>query len=375
MKSWVNGFYGFLLLVIIACDPENDYEASKGDYIQPFKQNPAYWQYEEKPVLLLGGSPNDNLFQNDNLKSILDSVKAVGGNYLRNTMSSRDSGDVWPFKKLDNGKYNLAKFNSEYWSKFEKFIRLAHEQDIIIQVEIWDPFDYSREPWKENPFNPKNNINYSINESGLDTVYPAHPAADKQPFFHSIPGMGRYSSKLDKIRNFQKARVKKLLSISLNYNNILYCMNNETGTPLKWGKYWIDFAQKEAGKKEKDIYTTDMVDHFFVPASCARCQRIIKDTALYRFLDISQNNSRNMDQAHWDTLQYIIEKRNMFPARPVNNTKIYGGDTTSWGSGTNKDGVERFCRNIIGGCASARHHRPPKGNGLNKYAKASIYCL
>ncbi len=44
----------------------------------------------------------------------------------------------------------------------------------------------------------------------------------------------------------------------------------------------------------------------------------------------------------------------------------------SFGTGTPVDGVERFWRNILGGSASARFHRPDSGNGLNDFAKGSI---
>ena len=37
--------------------------------------------------------------------------------------------------------------------------------------------------------------------------------------------------------------------------------------------------------------------------------------------------------------------------------------------------MERFCRDVIGGCASARHHRPPSGNGLNFKSIANIKAV
>jgi hypothetical protein len=46
-----------------------------------------------------------------------------------------------------------------------------------------------------------------------------------------------------------------------------------------------------------------------------------------------------------------------------------------WGSGGNEHGVHRFWRDLIGGCASARFHRPPSGNGLNARAKASLRAV
>lgn len=36
--------------------------------IQPWPENPRYWQYKGQPVLLLGGSKDDNLFQIPDLK-------------------------------------------------------------------------------------------------------------------------------------------------------------------------------------------------------------------------------------------------------------------------------------------------------------------
>ena len=40
----------------------------------------------------------------------------------------------------------------------------AHNEDqdcnageIVVQIELWDRFDFAREPWQDNPFNPKNN--------------------------------------------------------------------------------------------------------------------------------------------------------------------------------------------------------------------------
>jgi hypothetical protein len=177
------------------------------------------------------------------------------------------------------------------------------------------------------------------------------------------------------IRKYQERFVDKMLFYSLNYDHVLYCMNNETSTNEKWGKYWINYINEKANQKNVNVYCTDMFDNFFKPNSCPNCLNAIKETDIYEFLDVSQNNSRNFNQSHWDTLQWILRRRDKYPLRPVNNTKIYGGMNTTWGSGSNEDGVERFCRNIIGGCATVRHHRPPTGNGLNEKAKASIQAV
>ena len=48
---------------------------------------------------------------------------------------------------------------------------------------------------------------------------------------------------------------------------------------------------------------------------------------------------------------------------------------STWGSGSNEDGIERFVRNVIGGCAAVRHHRPPHGNGLGAKSQACIQSV
>lgn len=57
------------------------------DRIQPYAANSRYWQYQGKPVLLLGGTKDDNLFQIPDLEAHLDLLASVGGNCIRNTMS------------------------------------------------------------------------------------------------------------------------------------------------------------------------------------------------------------------------------------------------------------------------------------------------
>ena len=92
----------------------------------------------------------------------------------------------------------------------------------------------------------------------------------------------------------------------------------------------------------------------------------------YMFLEVSQINSRNFGQDHWDTMLWVMNSRDEYPIRPVNCTKVYGGNMSTWGSGSNDDGVERFFRNVLGGISAVRHHRPPSGNGLNQKAQASL---
>ncbi len=359
-----------MLFGLSDCNPQQDKQSDPSNYIQPYSDNPEYWQYKGQPVLLLGATNNDNLFQSSDIEEQLDLLHSIGGNFVRNTMSSRDSTDVWPFYRQEDGKYNLNKWNSEYWSRFEKLLMLARERDVIIQIEVWDRFDYSTKPWMNNPFNPANNVNYTEEMCGMAIEYQKHAYTDLQPFFHTIKGMPKYSSELELVKKYQEKLVDKMLYYSLNYGNVLYCMNNETSTPSEWGKYWMGYIKNRA--RGKQVYTTDMFDKFFKPNTCEMCKQVIRNPEEYLFLDVSQINSRNYNQGHWDTLQWIVNERNKYSIRPINCVKTYGGENSRWGSGSNEDGVERFCRDVIGGCAAVRHHRPTYGNGLNEKAQATI---
>ncbi len=333
--------------------------------IRVYEKNPRYWQYKGKPVVLIGGTVEDNLFQIADLKEQLDLLKSVGGNYVRNTMSARDKGNVWQFKKLPDGKYDLDQWNPEYWNRFERFLKLTHERDIIVQIEVWATFDHYRDIWAINPFNPKNNVNYTAEQTGLPTVVKTHPTRTENNFFWSIPKERNQKMVL----KYQKRFIDKMLSYSLKYPNVLYCMDNETSVTPQWGWYWSGHIKARA--KEKGVYveTTEMWDNW----NLAHKQHnpTFDHPEIFSFVDISQNNHQK-GQAHWDNAQRQ-RKRIAKKVRPLNNVKIYGADTGRFGN--TRDALDRFWRNIFGGLASARFHRPDSGLGLSRIAQTHLKSM
>lgn len=352
------------LFIATSCKQREDQEEKPKTGIQPWSENPSYWEYNGKPVLLLGATDNDNLFQNQNLKSHLDSLAAIGGNYVRNTMSDRDEGDLRAFHKNETGKYDLSQWNPEYWEKFQNLLTWAEERDIIVQIEIWDRFDHAREEWKTDPFNPTNNVNYTYEEAQLDSLYPDHPGSNKQPFFFTVPTLQDNKVLLP----YQEAFVKKLLSISLDYDNVLYCIDNETKGVEEWAVYWADFIHQNAG--EKQVFLTQMWDDWDITSDMHK--RTLDHPERYQYIDMSQN-SHNTGQLNWDNAQYIFDYIKDKP-RPVNSTKIYGSQTSPWTNrGIDADhAVQTFFRNVLGGFASSRFHRPPAGLGLSAPSMKAI---
>lgn len=333
--------------------------------IDIWKENPAYWSYGGQPVLLLGGSVEDNLFQIDDLDAHLDLLKSVGGNYVRNTMSSRDEGNVWPFKRLDDGRYDLDGWSDEFWRRFDHFLEATDARDIIVQIEVWATFDYYRDNWEVNPFNPKNNVNYTAEDSGLPLAVPSHPVRTGNNFFWSVPAERNQKNVL----HYQQRFVDKMLSYSLRHGNILYCMDNETSVTPAWGAYWSEYIKAKAAEAGVKVHTTEMWDAHDLANPMHNATFDHPET--YSFVDVSQNNHQK-GQRHWDNAQVQRARVAKHP-RPMNNTKIYGADTGHFGD--TRHGLERFWRNILGGMASARHHRPPSGLGLNELAQANIRSL
>ncbi|MCF7708667.1 MAG: hypothetical protein K9N52_07200 [Verrucomicrobia bacterium] len=363
MKS--SSVFSVALLCLTFCMGQYGIEAAADDTrIQPYPENPWYWQYDGKPVILLGGSKDDSLFQIPDLKEQLDLLAAIGGNYIRNTMSDRKDHDfeVYPFKRLSDGKYDLDEWNDEYWRRFSDMLRLTEERGIIVQIEVWDRFDYSRDNWGPHPYNPANNVNYTYEESGFAPRYPKHPGANEQPFFFTTPPQQNN----EVVLKYQQRFVEKMLSYTLTRPNVLYCMDNETSGAEEWSAYWAGFIKDHATEAGVDVYVTEMWDDWNLKA--ARHRRTFDHPELYEFVDVSQNNHIS-DQEHWDNFQWVREYIGGRP-RPVNTVKIYGADTGSYG--TSRDGVERFWRLLIGGAAGARFHRPDSGLGISKRARAQI---
>jgi hypothetical protein len=339
--------------------------------LRPWAKNPWYWSYEGKPVLLLGGSDDDNLFQwlEKNLVAQLDRLAEAGGNVIRNTMSDRkDKGfEIYPFRQREDGKYDLNEWNEEYWERFERMLAETAKRQIFVQIEVWDRFDYTdsggANRWQLHPYNPKNNVNYSFEQSGFKDRYPDHPGTNRQPFFFTTPKQRNN----EVVLRYQQRFVKKMLDHALRYDHVLYCMDNETSGEEEWGRYWAQFIKDHASKQGKTVHLTEMWDDWNLASPMHK--RTFDHPELYDFVDVSQNNHNRGDK-HWENFLYVREYLSKRP-RPMNNTKIYGADGNKFGD-TDQDGIERFWRHLIAGAASMRFHRPDSGLGLNDKAVNAI---
>jgi hypothetical protein len=335
--------------------------ADDGDRIRPYEANPYYWQYKGKPVLLRGASDEDNLFQwtGKQLTDHLDLLVSVGGNYLRNTMSDRDEGNVYAFRRTEQGRYDLRQSNDEYWNRLRFFLEETRARDIIVQLTLWDQHDHSGGRWRSHPWNPANNLNY-----GPEVI------RTREDFYGVVAQNNR------EILRHQERFIQQLTSITLDYPHVLYNINNESWAGFEWEDHWARFLHRRAEEKGKTIHVTTMHMRPWVTV-----RRVLTLPELYSFVEISQNNQDSMGgrgPAHWENIMTWRAKLATRPM-PMNNEKIYGvGEGANYSAGDAREAVRRFWRNLFAGCASMRFHRPADdrwGIGLSPSAQVQLKAM
>ena len=367
--------------------------------IEVYSKNPFYWSCDGKPILLLGGSGDDNLFQwagaefGDKLSKHLDLLVSVGGNYVRNTMSSRydavngynDTDMAYPFKKLVSGKYDLDQWNPDYWDRLDKFMIETRTRDIVVQLELWDLYAMlGRDPWSKQPWNPDNNINYTYE----NTILVSNKNGANQPFFSAPVSAGADPV----LKRYQDRYVRRILDTTLRYDHVLYQIDNESPLSFEISDYWATFVHTEAAARGKKIYVCDS-RRFRAPSPYVTTEfcdwnnpdvhHPILHQNLYNYCDIAQNGG-NTGQTHYDNLIWYRTCLLKHSPRPMNHVKIYKfiwPTGTRWQSRLEPDetthATQRFWRTVFGGAASARHHRN-KGNwglGLEPRAQADIKSM
>jgi hypothetical protein len=364
-----------------------------------------YWKYNGQRVLLLGGwnhghnpfidhdtendEDNQGVSTVEQIKDAMDELAAAGGNYLRCVLNPGMAAGIqgFDFCARSNKQYDLNTMTGSFWERLEMFISEAGKREMIVQIEVWDRFDLidgSWRSWPKSPWNPKNNINYSTKESGLNTSYRSF---HEHPFLQGAPGHPVYERaskerklQYDRVRQYQEKFTDQLLSITLKYNNVLYCMNNETHEHPAWGQYWMKYIEFSAQEKGKNVLTTDMFDDIYKAETSRGVKIVCENRDRYDYVDISQANSRHRDEDHWNAVLWLSEKLdNTNPGYLLHMTKIYGNDLALNGEpwsrfqpGDSENAIEEWWRNLLAGVAGVRFHRPTAGIGLCDLSKNCI---
>jgi hypothetical protein len=340
--------------------------ASDNSSIRPYSKNQWYWQYQGSPVVLLGGSDDHAIFQQtgNTLTDFLDQLVSAGGNYIRNVMSQRTENGVYPFKEIRAGVYDLNQWNDDYWNRLRFFLRETSRRNIVAQITLWDHGDLSN--WSNDPWNPENNIN--MEPGKLSNNF------GDQFFYYTV----RRNN--EEALTYQRAFVDKFLSVSLEFGNVLYNIQNDAHMADEWEDYWAGYIKQTATRKGKQVYIT-VTKHD--PSTSVR--QVMSNPDIYGFIEVSQNNQDSRGargQGHWDNLMFWRQKVDgwAFGPMPFSNEQVHGAlDGMNYSAGTESEAMNRMWRNIFAGCASSRFHRtsPPRywGSGLNERARINIKAM
>lgn len=198
------------------------------------------------------------------------------------------------------------------------------------------------------------NINYNWDDTRL-TQQVNERANEFHPFFNSIPEALNDSVLL----KYQQSYINKILKHSLEFPHILYCVTNEIqhAQSKYWSWYWSNYVKHVAKKESCDVELTKM--HWAPDMKDNQHKLSLDHPDVYTFFESSQNSAIS-GQENWDNLQYVRGYLSGHP-RPINAVKVYGKTGNVTWPGTDAEAVDRFWRNILGGCAGTRFHRNENG--------------
>ena len=332
--------------------------------IKPYKNNNSYWEYEGKPILLIGGFSQTSqpfLQTKSDLIKELDATKANGGNYIRNTMAvfkKTKIQNVSPFVRLGNGKFDLDQINNAYYDYLRVLFEEAHKRQIIVQLELWDPLYFYGNAWVTSPWAPSNNINYSSADTGIPDTFTAKPYTEVNKIYYSVKDANKAS-----VLKYQEAFVKKVLEVAKPFDNIIYQIENEEMKKVQplsndWADYWANFIKDNAGKT---AYVTHMPADYDLLTS-AKQDHVLKKTSSFGFLDISQGGMGLTNQKRYELiLKYVNKVKSGPKVRPVNSTKIYKWRSSTSSETSDEIAINRMWHNVFAGVAAVRFHRPGAG--------------
>ena len=207
-------------------------------------QNPHYFIYHNKATILITSGEHYGAVLNPGFDYItylntlasdgLNLTRTFSGSYYEpntafnishNTMAPAPDKFICPWArstepgvKNDGNKFDLDKWDENYFSRLKTFINAAQQRGIIVEFTFFCPF-YDDSQWVLSPMNSKNNIN-GVGDIGRNEVY----TLDKNGGLLAV----------------QEKMVKKIVNELKGFDNIIYEICNEPyfgGVTLDWQQH------------------------------------------------------------------------------------------------------------------------------------------
>jgi len=232
-------------------------------------QNPHYFLYRGKPALLITSGEHYGAVLNLDFDyaKYLDALQRGGLNLTRtfsgaycepsgafnianNTLAPARDRFISPWARSDtpgypNGgnKFDLNRWNPEYFARLKNFISEAAKRGIVVEFTLFCPF-YEEAQWKLSPQNATNNVN-GVGNIGRTNVY----TLDKHGGLLAV----------------HEAMVRKIVSELREFENVMYEVCNEPyfgGVTLEWQHHIADtIVDAEKDSSGKHLITQNIANN------------------------------------------------------------------------------------------------------------------
>jgi hypothetical protein len=135
-------------------------------------------------------------------------------------------------------KFNLLKFNPDYFKRLRERVELARKNGIYVSVMLFVGGNFEvPEEWRLHPFNKDNNVN------GIDGDVDGDGSGKECVTLSEHP-------KIKAVREIELAYIRKVVDTLNDLDNVLYEIINEGGT-REWDWFIVNYIKEYERKKPK----------------------------------------------------------------------------------------------------------------------------
>jgi hypothetical protein len=134
--------------------------------------NPHYFVFRGEPLILVssGDIYYDVFSPRQDFREYLDTLAAHGSNFTRiypagctAFVPSDGAGSILPWVRLGNGRFDLDRWNPEFFERLHAFMRHAADRDVIVDACLFNGFttawpQINNHCWPLMPLNAANNV-------------------------------------------------------------------------------------------------------------------------------------------------------------------------------------------------------------------------
>jgi hypothetical protein len=171
---------------------------------------------------------------------------------------------------IGGNKFDLTKWNNDYFERLEKLVAFANERDILVKYNFFTTY-FDDHKWREAPLNPLNNVNN----------YPIMGP-------HDVYTLGKHQGLL----SLQKELIDRVVKQLANYPNIIYEITYDGGpnwVDYQWYGHMTSYLDSVMGNNKKAVsfnvgWLEAPVDTVF-PQSTMICYLYTEDSEIWHVKD------------------------------------------------------------------------------------------